>query len=473
MLKIKRIVVFILLALCLLIFVSCNNKTIENDNSIAFTGDEMDLIMWYDLDHGSAINGRPDRGWLPLNPEYPDDPKVAGHYRTTTSLLGKYSSQDPKIIKQHAYWIKALGCNALACDLTNARSIREAKISADMMRFYKGINKAYELQLKNLSEITEFTAPTAYPTLRLNSEEYDNLRLMLDDMFALYEKYPTKWYKLDDGTDNKDKPFIVIFADGGQLKNWVTAGIPVQDDRFNIRWSNGYLAGQEGITQLDSNNTRMIAGNLPYWLFVEGTKDKSRNGYYEPIYKALPSGKGVEQMITWASVHLGGTNWDGMQDEIDGKMPIERYTEPVYKLKPKALLVNRFNYPLAWLSEPQEGISRNKSTHIEPNVDWGFAVFNNVAKELYKVRGYEKKSPEKPELNSFDKENNVFSIKLDNYPLEYRISNSEDLAGSEWFFLNVGTGGIEIDAKIDITKKLYIQTRNSFGESPFGDITLN
>lgn len=473
MFLIKRIAVIILLLICSLSIAGCNkNKTNENNEAQKFSGDQMDIIMWYDIDLGDKILKRPDKGWWNLNPEYPDDPKGKDSYRTTTPLLGKYESQDPTIIKQHAYWIKALGCNAVACDLTNSRSTRAKNSPAAWRSYYIGANKSFELQLKYLSEITEFNAPAAYPTIRLIGEEYDNIKLMLDDMYALYEKYPSKWYKLDDGTENKDKPFIVIFADGQLLKQWITEDIPLNDDRFNIRWSNGYLVAQEGVTQFDADKNRKIAANKPYWLFVENIKSSTKNGYYEPIYKMLPNGKGVEQMISWASLYLGGRSWDGLLDKVDDKTTFERYTEPVYKLKPKALLVSRFNYAVAWGAEPQEGISRNKSTHIEPNVDWGFLVFNNVANELYKVRGYEKKTPEKPELSSFNKETNLLSIKLDNYPLEYRISNNEDLSGSEWVFLNVGTGGIKLDSKIDISKKVYIQCRNSFGESPIGDIIL-
>jgi len=447
------------------------NTSKEADAIKQFSEDQMDLIMWYDIDHGSSINDRSDSGWLPLNPEYPNAP-VTGHCRTTTSLLGKYDCQDLTIIKQHAYWIKAIGCNVIASDLTNTRSTKELNIEPDMMYFYKGINNAFKLQIQQLAEITEFDAPKAYPTLRLGDTTFDNLQLLLDDMYDIYLKYPSKWYKLYDLTTNKDKPFVVIFADGGVLNDWVNKGIPFDDGRFNIRWSNGFLMYQPDITEIDSCNNVRIANNMPYWLFIENTEQVGRKGYYQPIYKMLPGNDGIEQMITWASVHLGGYNWDGMLDEIDGKMPFERYSQPVYKLKPKTLLVNRFNYPLAWIEEPQEGISRNKSTHVEPNVDWGFLVFNNVANELYKVRGYIKKAPEKPVLNVYDKVKKVLEIKLDNYPLEYRISNNEDMRYSEWIFLNVGSGGIKLDCEIDTSIKLYIQSRNSFGESPVGELTL-
>lgn len=75
---------------------------------------KMDMIMLYDIDHGSRINARPDHGWWPLNPEYPDDPAPDFNSicRVTTPLMGTYDCTDPKLQKQHLYWISALGCNA-------------------------------------------------------------------------------------------------------------------------------------------------------------------------------------------------------------------------------------------------------------------------------------------------------------------------------------------------------------------------
>ncbi len=424
-------------------FYVVNNYTIINMSNT-------DIIMWYDCDDGTAINTRPDNGWWPLNPEYPNDPSPATcdtntQYRTTTSLLGTYQSQDSTVIKQHAYWIKALGCNVIACDLTNSGP------SGQGSSYWDGVNKAFELQLKNLPQITEFEAPSVYPVIRLTGTNYSNLTLMLDDMYALYQQYPAKWYKLDDGTANKDKPFIEIFADWSLLNQWITSGIPIQDSRFNIRYSNGYLLSQPAITQLDNNNIHKIPGNIPYWLFVENTQDPLKGyGYYEPVYKEMPyaSGEGVEQMITWASVCISDTDWDGLRNTVDSETPIVRYTEPVFNLKPKVLMACRFNYPIAWLSQPQEGVSRNKSTHIEPNVDWRFLEFNNVADELYSVKNYGKVAPPTPVIESFNSAQDILQIKLDGFPLEYLISNNENFNGAQWTFLNVGKGGIELGTKV-------------------------
>ena len=140
------------------------------------------------------------------------------------------------------------------------------------------------------------------------------------------------------------------------------------------------------------------------------------------MYKEEPNG-GVEQMITWASVHQSGSIWNGMRDLVDGKHPIKRYSESVFELNLKTLLVNRFNYPIARSAEPQEGLSRSKSTHIEPNVDWGFTVFNEVADVLYSITNTNKAVRPKPVLKYFDINANALKINIENYPLEYRISN--------------------------------------------------
>ena len=427
-----------------------------------------DVIMWYDCDNGALINSRPDNGWWYVNPEYPGDPTSGGPWRTTTSLLGKYESQDATVIKQHAYWIKASGCNVIACDLTNSCSPGQLGLGADMKRYCTGVNMAFQLQLDNLAKITEFDAPTVYPTVRLGTN-YSDLTLMLNDMYALFQTYPSKWYKLADGTADNGKPFIVIFIDGSLLNTWAQSGIPAgaKDSRFNIRYSNGYLLAQANITQTDGSNYKYIPASLPFWFFVENTTTST--GYYKTVYKNKPNGTGIEQMITWASVNLSGSSWDGLRDLVNGVTPIVRYSQNVSSLAPQVLLANRFNYAIAWMSQPQEGVSRNKSTHIEPNVDWGFTEFNEFASEMFTLKNYAKIAPPTPRVYYFDNANTKLKIKLDGYPTEYRISNDAGFSGATWTFLNVGTGGIPLSS-INQALNIYVQTRNGFGTSQVGKI---
>ena len=98
----------------------------------------MDLIMLYEIDNGMSINARPDHGWFPLNPEYPDDPQPGpGMYRVTTSLLGTYDNNDKNVIRQHFYWMAAMGIDAVQCDITNTRSPRLPGYDG-MAKYFKG-----------------------------------------------------------------------------------------------------------------------------------------------------------------------------------------------------------------------------------------------------------------------------------------------------------------------------------------------
>lgn len=426
----------------------------------------MDLIMFYDTDHGATINSRPDNGWWHENPNGTNPPPDGKSYRATTSLLGKYDCTDYNTQKQHFYWMAALGCSGVASDFTNVRSLREKsnEIDSDHYKFFVGVHNTLITQLKVISETTEFKLPKVYPVLRLNDEEYDNLRLMLDDMYELYKQYPNSWYKFDDGTINKDKPFITVFANWNLLSSWKSSRIPVEDDRFNIRWSNGFFIGGTTVPEPSQNGYLKINKDTPYWLFVE--HDEQKEGYYTPIYKEGQDGS-VEQMQTWVSIWKDGTNWDGMLNKIDGKYPIERYSEPIEKLNPKAVLINRFNYPLIWLDEPQEGVSIENSSHIEPNVDWGFKMFNIVSKQLYKMKGLKMTAPDIEKAIKTDK--GQIKIDLSNYPLEYTVSNDPDFLDCNWEFVDTSNNCLKIE-NLDTSKAIYVKIRNSFGESAIKQI---
>ena len=56
----------------------------------------------------------------------------------------------------------------------------------------------------------------------------------------------------------------------------------------------------------------------------------------------------------------------------------------------------------AWKEQPQEGVSLYGSTHIEPNVDFGFLVFDNVKTNLYKLNYWKQEAPPAPEVLSSD-----------------------------------------------------------------------
>ena len=62
------------------------------------------MLAWYDVDHGSSVNSRPDHGWDPLYQQSPGLVTKGGIFRSATPLLGTYDQIDPVVAKQHLYW---------------------------------------------------------------------------------------------------------------------------------------------------------------------------------------------------------------------------------------------------------------------------------------------------------------------------------------------------------------------------------
>ncbi len=415
------------------------------------TPEKTDIIMWYDIDHSPQVNDRPQKGWFFLNPQHPNTVTENGNFRTTTPLLGLYNQRLPETARQHLYWMRALGCDVVTVDLTNYVSYSRADNS-----FYKyatGVYKNCEVFLQEALTATDFDAPSVYFTVRLQGTDHEGLRAVLNDVYALYESYGEAFYRLQDGTAKASKPLVVIFADHAVLGEIHAGKMIFEDERFNIRWSNGYL---NTMSQQEADGLYALSEDTPFWFFAENSRDESLGeGDYNVFYKKGASGR-VEQMIAWASVHLGGLSWDPMNRVVNGKTTFERTLRMVDELRPQTLLINRFNYAMAWLEQPQEGLSLYESTHIEPNKDFGFLIFDNVKENLYRLNDLPMTAPGKPTVVSRD--GDTITIDLADFPTEYRVSATEDLSEAEWVYLNINDG---IEAPIGS----FIQTRNTFGES--------
>ena len=407
----------------------------------------MDMIIWYDDDIGPSTNDRPEKGWYYLNPEHPATISKSGMYRATTPLLGLYDQRKETTAKQHLYWISALGCNAICVDWTNYTSYRTAD-SAGWKKYTVGTYLNGQNLLKTAASAEGFDVPKIYFAARLSGENYDGLRDVLDDLYALYEKYPDAWYRFDDGTENAGKPFIEIFIDCSLQAKLRQDGALVNDTRWNIRYTNGYMSQS---TETDAKGYRAVPADVPVWLFVENEEDNAAGeGMYRTFYSAGKGGK-VEQMV--------GFNWDALNNGIGGRTTFERQLRNGKELSPQALIVARWNYPLEWFEQPQEGISVYESTHIEPNVDFGFAVFDNVQQNLYALNNW---LGEKPPLPAVTEETDrAMMLSLDGFPAEYRLGSAP--GEGEWVYYNVNEGVPKKELKAG--SMYYLQTRNSFGES--------
>ncbi|MBR0158993.1 MAG: hypothetical protein IJM24_07920 [Clostridia bacterium] len=421
----------------------------------------MDMIIWYDDDIGPSTNDRPEKGWYHLSPEHPNTISKSGMYRATTPLLGLYDQRKETTARQHLYWISALGCNAICVDWTNYTSYRTAD-SAGWKKYTVGNYLNAQNLLKTAAGAEGFDVPKIYFAARLSGENYEGLKDVLDDLYSLYEKYPDAWYRFDDGTENAGKPFIEIFIDWDLQAKLRKNGALVNDPRWNIRYTNGYMSGS---TETDANGYKAVPADVPVWLFVENEEDNAAGeGMYRTFYSKGNGGR-VEQMAAWASVHKGGFNWDALNNVVNGQTTFERQLRNVKELSPQALVIARWNYPLEWFEQPQEGISLYESTHIEPNVDFGFDVFDNVQQNLYALNNW---LGEKPPLPAFTGETaGAMMLSLEGFPVEYRLGSAPGTG--EWVYYNVNEG---IPGKaLTAGETYYLQTRNTFGESDILEFT--
>lgn len=439
--------VLMMLVFVAVLYTGCNENNIETEERVS------DMIMWYDIGYASRSIESNDAVWHSLYSNYPEITVDEEIHRSATPLLGLYDQTDDTTARQHLYWISALGCNGLTCDWTNFYPNDYPSV------FEKKVYTATEVLLKTAKEITEFEAPKIYITVRMHGDEFDTLRKTLDSVWSLYQKYPDQLYYYKDDISGDNKPLVVIFADGSKYLygEWMNEKIPFEDERFTIRWSNGLISAA---AKENNKGEYVISSDNPYWLFWESkTGYNEQTGLYPAIYRQGVDGK-PEQMAVWASV-FSGDGWDELNNKINGMTTFERSLSAARKVKPKTLLVCRFNYPIAWGGYPAEGQSLKSSTHIEPCEDLGFTVFDNVKKNLYDYNNFKAVAPDKPVV--IEQRDGIAVIDLAGYPTEYRISDSSVFKDSEWKYLNV-SDWINI-SDFAVGSNVYLQTRNTFGES--------
>ncbi|RKX38875.1 MAG: hypothetical protein DRP64_15040, partial [Verrucomicrobia bacterium] len=417
-------------------------------------------MMLYEIDNLSWAN-RPDNGWFYLNPNHPGivpgpgQPPYTGdeHWRTATPLLGLYDNRDPEVIKQHAYWMRAMGVDVVLLDWTNLTSTKQP--SSHVYEFTLRVHDATRAILDVYSTITEFVPPKIVVAMRMQEEfaPFTITQEIADDAWEIYAPYPELMFTSHDGTSGSDKSMLVAFA-GFEDAAWTSTGPVWGDSRFNMRYMNGYLMNRPGMTVAESTDWKRIADDdWPYWPFVES--DPTGGGYYRNLYRRLPGTSIPELAMTWVALHNGGLTWDGQLDVVDGKYLIQRYSEPLYNKVPRITFMNRWCYPSGWYNEPQEGLSLNYSTIIEPSLDLGFENFDRAADIMYDLRGLIKHVPGKPVIKSVV-DGRYVAFTSSNLPVQYKVSDDKDGIGEDWEYIDVNHPVIELPVSLQ-NKPFYLR----------------
>ena len=421
----------------------------------------LDALVWYDTGFFPQ-NGQPDNGWWQMNPNHPNVVPNYGIWRTGTSLLGTYNSMTKSLIVQHAYWLRAMGVDAIIIDWTNQLSARDPDKSIKVYRDW--VRVTGEAILSVYQEITSFVPPKLIFVIRMApNNDPTRSTWMADDVYDFYTRFDHRlFYHFNDGSANKDKPLLLAFVDFSQSA-WKTAP-QWTDSRFNMRYSNGYL-DQWGLTTTESNDWKRVKSDLPYWNFVEVMSHPTKGtGYYRNLYRRLYYGGSYipEQSATWCALYRGSSGWDGQEDMINGKTCLERFSESLFNKYPRIVTFNRWNYPIGWYDQPQEGLSWNYSTMIEPSQQAGFNIYNKAAGILYDLKKFRRSAPGKPVVTSYN--GSSLSFVSSDWPTEYRISATADGSGASWTYLDVTLPSVTLPSHLH-NVPLYIKTRNPFGES--------
>ena len=421
----------------------------------------------------SARPDGPGGSWYYLNPNEPNLPPNDGkQYRHSTPIFGLYEAKDPKIIKQHAYWLTSAGFDHVIVAWTNLKARDDPDNQGQYREWTEGVKEALDSLLNTYSQITDFSVPKVTVAIRMQPPDVNlNATRIANEVYEFYQRYPDLFFKFDDGTINKNKPVLIVFFDDTNCA-W-TQSQQWNDTRFHNKFTNGYFWGKCGGGYFEPQG--FIKDNLAYWLFVENSK--LSNGEYRDLYKRQ-SPTERQQMAIWIGVHQSGLDWDYWGKVWNGKTTFEHQLANVLPSVPRALWINRFNYYSSWYSQPQEGLTEIRSASFEPTTTMGFEKIYTVTKAAYSLKSLSKTPPLKSQVEviniSSDKATISFFSSLKdlkdlNYPQEYAISSNPNQTGA-WKFINVNDKNIEVNLNGNDT--FYLALRNAFGISPTTEVNI-
>lgn len=433
------------------------------------------MLTLYLSDHFQN-NQRPEpaTGWFSLYPGAPSGPVPPAPitvppsdppYRTDNPLLGTYLTADPAVIKQHAYWLRAAGVDAIVLDWTNCGPDALGSGENGSLEYYCDNTKANASVLAaQLTAITTLVPPRLVVAMRIFGTDYSGASLVANEVYEKYSSNPKAWFKYNDGTANSDKPILIVFADF--VGPWRTIGPQWTDPRFNIRYTNGYFQADPALTVYESAQRSYMANDWPYWSFVENVVDSTQSypRHYRKVYRRMPtSPTEAEQSDMWTAIYDHTSNtWDGQQNAQDGKTPIIRTSSGLAGKRPRNVWVSAFNYRYARYSQPYEGLSTDGSVYWEPSEFVGWSIYNRVADAIYSFKRLRKGAPGKPVLTSYDLNGGSWRIRFQsaNYPTEYCVSSGPGCSNGAWRMVDV-TGA----AMLATPAPFYLITRNPFGAS--------
>jgi hypothetical protein len=330
-------------------------------------------------------------------------------------LGGGYDSADPAVIQQHVAWMKQMGIDAAAIDLSNNVS---CIFNSDwfLKKYVPGCSPAFRASNRSIRDKTGnlYPAWTALGTnlklIPLLGGIEDNvlfpdldgknaLEKEIDYFGSLMRQYPERQVIYE------GKPLMLIFLGAGQdpsfgddplwlkIRRFIEAH-PEIGGRYTFREMAGYIDSQPDLWLNQGTPSGPVQLNRVYsfWSWVDRLNPTCTASPLCPYYPSYnQAGSRVENLT--ASIATAGQNgWGCPNSEAPPYCPDDAlryggdrqyatfasFMDYARQLQPTFLIVHQFNE----FVQPDEGWNANTDDDIEPADLWGFGALHAVEQQV-------------------------------------------------------------------------------------------
>ena len=233
-------------------------------------------------------------------------------------LLGRYSSTEAAVLRQHALWLDRAGIDFLLIDWSNnlwgktswsqrAPNIQELVNSTTLLLdTYAGM-RAQGLPTPQVTLLLGLDNGASTTTTALNEE-----MAWVEQNYVWNPKYQGLWVRY------LGKPLIVIFNGGGP--GALSGQPPISTSAFTVRWMS---------SQLQLNHL----ADAGYWSWMDGSVDPVVTDY-----------QGQPEVMTVTPAFFGSGGWTGPAAlaRLGGTTYLREFARAM-QVRPRFLLINQFN----------------------------------------------------------------------------------------------------------------------------------
>lgn len=279
-----------------------------------------------------------------------------GH-EEATPLLGRYSSLDPRVLRQQALWFNELGINAVETDWTN--NLTASFPSPQAKECIQATDELFRVyaSMKQHPKILFLMGPEH--NRWMNTKDVYDGPWYKEQLNYVYDHYINNPRYRDMYLTDEGKPLLLLYLNGPRI------GVPpeVHDERFTIRYVGAWLQ----TTHQEKYGVWSWYDQTPIPVMHKGTVEAlTVTDGYPAVHQT------ATKLDNWLAQDAGGKNY--------GETYLEQW-KAAMKYKPRFLFINQWNE-----FEPPDQYNANMSNDLEPTLvtekndprasGWGFYYFN-------------------------------------------------------------------------------------------------